>query len=78
MPSPLPYPVPWSTPLRPPGLGDALDPPGGSKPRVVPSLIPAVAAVVAIAAERTRASGELHALRDAIEAVLDKAAREGR
>jgi hypothetical protein len=64
--------MPWSTPLRSTAIGH----PGGHPGRSTPTLVSAVAAVVAIAAERSRASGDLATLRAAIDAVLDQAARE--
>jgi hypothetical protein len=66
--------MPWSTPLRSTGIGHS----GGHAGRGTPTLVSAVAAMVAVAAERSRASGDLPALRAAIDAVLDQAEREER
>jgi hypothetical protein len=65
MPTPLPLPQPWSVRLALPGAREAPLPRG-----VSPSLISAVAAVVAIAAERARAAGTLDDLREAVQAAL--------
>jgi hypothetical protein len=74
MSQPPPFPMPWSTPLRSTAIGH----PGAHAGLAAPSLVTSVAAVVAIAAERSRATGDLPALRAAIDAVLDQAAREDR
>jgi hypothetical protein len=70
MPTPLSLPVTWSTPLPP---VEARRVPG----RGTPAMIGAVAAVVGIAAERCRATGDLAALRDAIDSALEAAAADG-
>ncbi|WP_137180865.1 hypothetical protein [Roseomonas sp. AR75] len=73
MTTPLPFPTPWSTPLPPVGSVE-----GRRGPRKgAPALISAVAAVVAIAAARSRATGDLAALRHAIAVALDEAERGG-
>ncbi len=64
----LPFTGFWlSTPLLLP------DDPGPDGPRLAPGLVAAVAGIVAIAAEKARAAGDLGALRDAIEAALGPA-----
>jgi hypothetical protein len=73
MPQPPPFPMPWSTPLRSTAIGH---PGGHAVHHDTPSLVSSVTALVAIAAERSRASGDLATLRAAIDAVLDQAARE--
>jgi hypothetical protein len=65
MPTPLPSPTPWSIRLAVPGVSQ---PP--RQRGVSPSLVSAVAAVVAIAAERARAAGTFDALNEAVQAAL--------
>lgn len=59
--------------LGPSWLSVAAPPPAEARAsrRMAPSLVAAVAAIVAVAAQRARATGSLDALRDAVEAALD-------
>jgi hypothetical protein len=55
-------------------LASATPVPDPRQARRAPSLVAAVAGIVAIAAERARSAGDLGSLREAIERVLDAAA----
>lgn len=69
-------PIPMSLNQRWPVLDPRVglpEPLSRATPRSSPDLVPAVAGIVAIAAERARVSGDLPALREAVERALDAA-----
>ena len=68
--------MPIPMPLGPTWLSVANHPAAETRAgrRMTPSLVAAVAAIVAVAAQRARATGSLDALRDAVEAALEGAA----